>query len=198
MNAAPNNPRKECDGHSVAVVVIDPDLGVLIGDISDGRGASGVGGHVKDDFAGFDEAARGEVREETGLTVTSLRPLFEEPVWRSNPCKRGDGPFGLGHFWQLYVAEVEGCLTPDRGSFHNVRWVSKTQLQELAQRTLLRVRNELTDEEWASKPGLTFSWVRWLVEADLIEMAEPELQEIEEFMLTDETNRPNTARESTR
>ncbi|WP_329085153.1 NUDIX hydrolase [Actinomadura citrea] len=190
MNAAPNKPKKPCDGRSVAVIVTDPQLGVLIGDISDGRGASGVGGHVTDDFADFDEAAHGEVREETGLIVTSLRPLFEEPRWRSNPCKRGDGPFGLGHFWQLYVAEVEGCLTPDKGSFSKMGWVAKADLQKLAERTLLRVRNELTDEEWASRPGLTFSWVRWLVEADLIEMAEPKLQEIEKFMLTDKTNRP--------
>lgn len=188
MNAAPK--KKECDGHSVAVIIIDPQLGTLIGDISDGRGASGVGGHVKDDFKSYVAAAHGEVREETGLTVTSLTPLFDDEVWRPNPCKRGDGPYGKGHFWQVYVAEAEGCLNPDKGSFSKMRWVSKADLQKLVERTLLRVRGELTDEEWVSEPGITFSWVRWLAEADLITVTGAELREIEKFMLTDKTNRP--------
>ncbi|MEU8306091.1 NUDIX domain-containing protein [Actinomadura sp. NPDC048955] len=188
MNAAPK--KKECDGYSVAVIIIDPQLGILIGDISDGRGASGVGGHVMDDFKSYVAAAHGEVREETGLTVTSLTPLFDDEVWRPNPCKRGDGPHGPGHFWQVYVAEAEGCLKPDKGSFNKMRWVSRADLQKLVERTLLRVRGELTDEEWVSEPGITFSWVRWLAEAGLITVTGPELEEIEEFMLTDETNRP--------
>ncbi|MFD0538115.1 hypothetical protein ACFQY7_34670 [Actinomadura luteofluorescens] len=96
----------------------------------------------------------------------------------------------MGHFWQVYVAEAEGCLNPDKGSFSKMRWVSRADLQKLVGRTLLRVRGELTDEEWVSEPGITFSWVRWLAEADLITVTEPELREIEEFMLTDETNRP--------
>lgn len=197
MKAAPK--KKECDGHSVAVIIIDPQLGVLVGNISGGRGVSSVGGHVLDDFRSYEEAARGEVPEETGLTVTSLVPLFEEEVWRSNPCLRGNGPRGImGHFWKVYLAEVDGSLKPDKHSFSKMRWVSKAELQKLTERTLLRVRNELTDEEWLSEPGITFSWVRWLVEAGLIEVAEADLLEIEEFMLTDESNRPKTTDESDR
>ncbi|MEV4008167.1 NUDIX hydrolase [Actinomadura sp. NPDC049753] len=190
MSAAKNSPLKRCDGHSVGVIITAPELGVLIGDISDGRGASGVGGHVFDAFGSYDAAARGEVWEETGLIVTSLLPLFEEPMWRLNPCKRGDGPEGPGHFWQLYLAEVEGILTPDEKSFRNLRWVSEAQLQELAERTLCYARGEITREEWEASPGLTFSWVLWFVLAGMIEMAEAELQEIEDAMLNDTSNRP--------
>lgn len=192
MNAARNKHPEGCDGHSVGVIIIDPELGVLIGDISDGRGASGVGGHVKDHFKDFPEAAYGEVWEETGLTVTSLDPLFPEPKWRTNPCKRGDGPFGLGHKWQLYratVADVEE-LHCDAKSFRNLRWVSEAQLQELAERTLCYVRGEITREEWEEYPGLTLSWVLWFVLAGMIEMAESELQEIEDAMPKDKSNRP--------
>ncbi|MGI5206504.1 NUDIX hydrolase [Spirillospora sp. CA-108201] len=188
MNAAPK--KKKCDGYSVAVIPVDPQLGVLVGNISGGRGVSGVGGHVKDDFRDYEEAARGEVPEETGYTVKTLVKLYEEPVWRPNPCLRGNGPFGMGHYWQVYFADVEGCLTPDKNSFSEMRWVSKAELQKLAERTLLRVRGDLTDEEWLSEPGITFSWVRWFVDAGLIEVTEAELLEIEEFMLTDESNRP--------
>ncbi|MEU9873622.1 NUDIX hydrolase [Actinomadura sp. NPDC048021] len=192
MSAARNTHPKRCDGHSVGVIITDPVLGVLIGDISDGRGASGVGGHVEDDFDGFDQAAHGEVNEETGLTVTSLNPLFPEPKWRANPCKRGDGPFGLGHKWQLYratVADVK-ALRLDRKSFRNLRWVSEAQLQELAERTLRYARGEITRGEWEERPGLTFSWVLWFVLAGMIEMPEAELQEIEDAMLNDTSNRP--------
>ncbi|GGQ33305.1 8-oxo-dGTP pyrophosphatase MutT (NUDIX family) [Actinomadura coerulea] len=192
MSAAQSKNPKRCDGHSAGVIITDPVLGVLIGVIPDGRGWSGVGGHVFDEFPSYGEAARGEVRQETGLEVVSLDPLFRKPKRRRNPCKRGDGPFGVGHKWQLYratVADVEE-LRCDEKSFHNLRWVSEAQLQELADRTLLYVKGEITPDEWKQEPGLTLSWVKWFVLAGMVKMGWWNLRKIEKAMLNDKSNRP--------
>ncbi|WP_165958719.1 NUDIX domain-containing protein [Actinomadura sp. KC345] len=188
--AALNDPdEKPCDGHSVAVIVIDPSKGVLIGDVPDGAGASSVGGHVFDVHWSYKAAACGEVLEETGLTVTALMPVFEKPVRRLNPCKRGDGPYGLGHYWQVYIAEVDGRLNVDPKSLLRPRWVSRVELQRLAQRTLGRAQHTVSAEAWAEEPGITPTWVQWFAEAGLIEMAEADLRDIEQFMRIDGASR---------
>ncbi|MEV3924416.1 NUDIX hydrolase [Actinomadura coerulea] len=193
MSAAQNKHPKRCDGHSVGVIITDPaTLRVLIGDILDGRGWSGVGGHVLDEFSGYGEAARGEVRQETDLEVVSLAPLFRKPKRRRNPCKRGDGPFGVGHKWQLYRATVAdvGALHCDEKSFRKLQWVSEAELQELADRTLLYVKGKITSDEWEREPGLTLSWVKWFVLAGMVKMGRWNLRKIEKAMLKDKSNRP--------
>lgn len=193
MSAAQNKRPKRCDGHSVGVIITDPaTLRVLIGDIPDGRGWSGIGGHVFDEFLSYGEAACKEVFQETNLEVVSLHPLFRKPKRRRNPCKRGDGPFGVGHKWQLYRATVADvrALHCDEESFHSLRWVSKAELQELADRTLLYVTGKITSDEWEREPGLTLSWVKWFVLAGMVKMGWWNLRKIEKAMRKDKRNRP--------
>lgn len=191
MNAAMNSPGIECDGHSVGVIIIRRKKGiisrkkgvlVLVGDIPGGSGTTGVGGHVFDMFKRFAQAARREVREEMGLWVLTLRAVFERPVFRLNPCKRGDAPHGQGHYWQLYIARTAGRVKVDPRSFVNVRWVDREELQRLADRSLAFVRGEVSRDEWERSPGLALTWVRWFVAARLISMSAADLREIETAM----------------
>ncbi|MGI5206481.1 NUDIX domain-containing protein [Spirillospora sp. CA-108201] len=173
--------RKVCDGASVGVVIQTED-GVLIGDRTDGAGAAGIAGHVFDAHSSYDDAARAEVEEEAGLTVVLLEQVTDGWVWRPNRCKRGDGPHGSGHRWQIYRASVTGQMTIDPGSFSNVRWATRSELQELAERTLNRARGQLTVQDWTARPGIEPVWVQWFAIVELIDMRPEDLDVIEQFI----------------
>lgn len=94
------------------MLITDPDARLLVIE----RATAPVGiappaGYVFDAHPNYLAAARAEVAEELGLTVTTLTKL---PVggWRPNRCRRLPGPAGVGHFWQLYRAIADGTLRP--------------------------------------------------------------------------------------
>src|SRR5579872_3721749 len=91
---------KHCDNRSVGVIVTDRDGRYLVFDRNTfPPGAAACAGHV-DDHGSDEDAARGEVLEEVGLTVNVLVPLAAG--WRDNPCRRSPGPKGRGHEWVVY------------------------------------------------------------------------------------------------
>ncbi|MFB4320701.1 NUDIX hydrolase [Actinomadura sp. 21ATH] len=167
----------QCDGYSVGVVITDDQGRTLIGDRTDDTGAAGPAGHVYDEHSSFRSAARAEVAEEVGLTVTALTEYASG--FRANRCCREPGPLGHGHQWLVFRATVTGRLKVDPGSFRNVRWATRAELELLAARTLTYARGEITADDWRDLPGIEPVWVLWLVKAHLIAMSRTDLETIE-------------------
>jgi 8-oxo-dGTP pyrophosphatase MutT (NUDIX family) len=168
---------KQCDGHSIGVIIVDAKNQVLIGDRADGAGAAPIAGHVYDAHLSPRAAARAEVLEEVGLTVTTLTEITSG--YRANRCKRGDSPTGPGHTWHIYRARAVGQLDVDPGSYTNVRWATVEELRELTERTIAYARGRVSAAEWAERPGIELVWVLWLQMAAIVDVPRHALEQIE-------------------
>jgi ADP-ribose pyrophosphatase YjhB (NUDIX family) len=165
-----------CDGHSVGVLLTDGHARILIGDRADGAGAAPVAGH-HDAHPNPRQAARAQVRNRTGLTVTALDQI--SGGWRADRCRRGDGPDGPGHAWAVFSAAAAGALRADPGSYRTARWVNRTELSALVDRTLQYARGKLTSAEWSARPGMQPVWVFWLHAAGLVTVPIGDLELVE-------------------
>ncbi|WP_329537117.1 NUDIX domain-containing protein (plasmid) [Streptomyces sp. NBC_01450] len=105
---APGSKESFCDHTSVGVLISSPS-GLLVFDrVTPPAGLAPVAGHV-DQHGGPEQAARDEVTEEAGLTVTRLHLLLDQ--WRPNRCRRTPtGP--VGHHWWIFQAEASRSLRP--------------------------------------------------------------------------------------
>ncbi|MER5424399.1 Pycsar system effector family protein [Streptosporangium roseum] len=169
----PLAPAARCDNLSVGVLITNAVGEYLMFDrAAFPAGVAPAAGHV-DDHGSSDDAARAEVAEELGLAVTSLTWLMGG--WRANRCRRAPGEAGVGHFWEVFRAEVTGELAPSVRETRNVRWLSAEQLQELAERTVAYSRGELSEKEFEQNPGIEPVWVTWLHDAGLITARAEEL-----------------------
>lgn len=178
-----------CDNASVGVVIHDAvqDRWLMF---ERGRvpvGVAPVAGHVWDDHATADAvpeeayraAARAEVAEELGLSVVDL---IDAGVggWRPNRCRRPGGRRGVGHYWRIYSATMTGDLAPASDEARHPRWLTRGQLQELADRTVTYARGALAEDAWTARPGIEPVWVSWLVQLGLVEVAQPDLALIDQ------------------
>ena len=155
-----------CDNTSVGVIVADGHGKYLLFDRNTfPPGAAPPAGHV-DDHGSYEDAARAEVNEETGLTVVSLR--YVAGGWRNNKCRREPGPKGPGHQWRVYLATVTGDLVTSPRETRNARWLDQQDIQALAARTVEYAYDTVTALEFAENPGIEPVWVRWLEDVRLI------------------------------
>ncbi|MGI5330954.1 NUDIX hydrolase [Actinomadura nitritigenes] len=177
MSSMTSPASKACDGHSVGVIIVNAAGQVLIGDRTDGAGAAPIAGHVYDAHPSPRAAARAEVFEEVGLTVTTLTEITSG--YRANRCKRGDGPTGPGHTWYIYRARAAGQLDVDPGSYSNVRWADADELRALTERTIAYARGRVEAAEWADRPGIELVWVLWLQMAAIVDVPRHALEQIE-------------------
>lgn len=173
---------KQCDGASVGVLVLDAQDRVLVGTRADGAGIAPIAGHVFDAHASYQDAARAEVWEETGMRVTGLTHIGGGH--RRNRCRRGDGPNGPGHTWKIYRATATGTPHSADGSMLGLHWATRGELAELAARTVARALGRLTDADWREAPGLEPVWCHWVVLATLIDMNPDDLAAIDELVGT--------------
>lgn len=170
---------KRCDNASVGVLITDNnDRWLMLERATFPPGIAPAAGHVFDDHTGYEQAARAEVAEELGLTVTALELL---PVggWRPNACRRRPGPRGVGHQWQIYQATVTGNLNPSRRETRGTRWATRRELQVLADRTAAYARNEFPAADFERAPGIEPVWVRFLAELGLIRTSSADLDNID-------------------
>ncbi|MEU7985284.1 NUDIX hydrolase [Streptosporangium canum] len=180
---------KRCDNRSVGVLIADRSGRYLMFDRNTfPPGVAGAAGHV-DDHGSAEDAARIEVSEELGLTVTSLTSVhlgWPWPVtfWRDNRCRRLPGRFGIGHRWEIYRAEVAGELAPSARETRNVRWLTAAELQALTDRTAAYAHGHLSDAAFAETPGIEPVWVAWLVAADLVTATPADLAAIDRVAAT--------------
>lgn len=89
-------------------------------------GFAGLAGHV-DEEEGPEEAVRREVKEEGGITVSSLQLLFDE-FRPDDTCVYGV----TGHFWKLSSCEVEGIVTGDSSEAKSIGWFSADEIRKLS------------------------------------------------------------------
>ena len=163
-----------CDNASVGVLITRPDgRWLMLERATPPVGVAPCAGHVFDEHDGYMDAAEAEVSEELGLTVKTLE--LAVAGWRANACRRGPGPRGTGHQWQVFIATVSGDLRPSPREVRNVRWCTPGDLQHLADRTAAYARGELPVREFAACPGIEPVWVWFLTELGLITMPVPDL-----------------------
>jgi 8-oxo-dGTP pyrophosphatase MutT (NUDIX family) len=173
-----STPPKVCDNTSVGILILsqDADRWLFFDRNTFPAGVAPAAGHV-DRHGTPVEAAVAEVQEETGLTVTSLQWLTGG--WRDNACRRAPGPMGTGHLWSVYMARASGQLNPSLRETRNVRWLDRSDLQDLANRTIARAQGHVTDQQFAQAPGLEPVWIRWLISGGLVTVSEEHLHLID-------------------
>ncbi|MEE1823766.1 NUDIX hydrolase [Streptomyces sp. BE20] len=164
---------KTCDNTSVGVFITDHRGRYLMFDRATFPvGAAPAAGHI-DDHGSARDAARAEVEEELGLTVTGC--------WRDNPCRRRPGARGTGHDWTVYRATVVGDLVPSARETKNVRWIPPVALQELVDRTVAYAHGRVTDAEFEAEPGIEPVWVQWLADVAAVHVGPGELRQVEQL-----------------
>ena len=184
--AAGSRPRG-CDNTSVGVLIWHGGRLLVFDRAAFPPGVAPAAGHV-DEHGGWEAAARAEVAEETGLTVTRLTRLAGG--WRANRCRRETGPRGTGHHWEVYEAAVTGDLVPSARETRNMRWAAPRDLQILALRTAAYACGRLTGAEFATDPGIEPVWVRWLHEAGIVDISEQDLTEVDRLTYLISPDRP--------
>ena len=162
-----------CDNASVGVLITDHrGRLLLIERVRPPFGLAPVAGHV-DDHGSCEDAARAEVAEEVGLTVTNLTAIANS--WRNNACRRTPGPNGVGHSCAVYRATVVGEVSVDPQEVAGVRWCTARRLQRLADRTVAYAHGRLTGQAYVRHPGLEPVWVRFAAAEGLVEVNERDL-----------------------
>lgn len=171
---------KTCDNTSVGILIQRANGDCLMFDRATfPAGVAPAAGHI-DDHGTATDAAFAEVEEELGLTVTCMTSGLLS-AWRGNRCRRAPGPKGVGHQWDLFTAEVRGELNPSARETRNVRWITKTGLQALTNRTAAYAAGEVGEVEFAASPGIEPVWVQWLVAAGLVSATAEDLALIDKL-----------------
>jgi 8-oxo-dGTP pyrophosphatase MutT (NUDIX family) len=159
-----------CDNRSVGIVITDAAGRHLVFDRATyPPGAAACAGHV-DGHASDEDAARAEVREESGLTVDSLAVITTG--WRANACRRAPGSRGVGHQWTVFATLAHGELSPSPRETANIRWAAPAEMHELYLRTLDLATGAITAEQFEQQPGLSPVWALWFHRAGALR-AEP-------------------------
>lgn len=170
-------PTKRCCGTSVGGVLTrtNPTSGALEYAIL-GRGWWPLGwgffaGHARDHGQSSpEEAAIAEGSEELGIQVTGLRALLT--IHLPNLCASLPALPTAGHLWTVYAIQTpDTVLTPALGETTGAEWVTREELQRLANVT---VAFALSGRPAREQPRLALEavWVELLVLLGLIRVSD--------------------------
>lgn len=151
-----------CDHTSVGILIWNRGALLLIQRARPPFGFAPPAGHVDND-ASYEDAARRELKEETGLDAVALTLVAEGR--KSNPCRR---PHGTWHYWKIYKATYNGALRLNIDEATLARWAHKEDLGILAGLTHEFLLGGLSDSEWQQNPGIEPVWYEWFHEMGII------------------------------
>lgn len=167
-----------CDRTSVGVLISSPEGLLVFERATPPAGLAPVAGHV-DQHGSPEQAARNEVAEEVGLTVTHLHPLLTQ--WRPNHCRRSTTE-PAGHQWWIFQAQVSGTLRPSAREVRAPRWIHPDELQHHALRTAAYAAGRLSRLEFKQEPGLEPVWCHFLHTLQLVTLPTAALDQIDSVL----------------
>ena len=88
-------------------------------------GFAGPAGHI-DEGESPEEAVKREVREETGLTITSCKLLEKEEI-SNNVCTTGM----TIHYWYLFECAVSGDVKQNKRETKSIGWYTPSEIKKL-------------------------------------------------------------------
>lgn len=153
---------KQCDNKSVGVLIKDDSNRILL--IERKRfpfGFAPPAGHI-DDFPSPEDCAVGEVEEEVGLKIESLKLVYKGR--HENMCRREGGSH---HYWYVYTATVSGEIKASEDEVLSYRWCSQDDLKALRERCGEYRQGNIPEDEWQKSPGLEPVWVDILDKIDI-------------------------------
>lgn len=150
-----------CDYTSVGILVWYEDKLLLLERKNFPFGFAPPAGHLDGDT--YPEAAKRELKEEVGLDVINLKLLVEEKV--ENRCKRKEGDW---HHWKVYEAEVRGKIERSVEETKQVGWYTKSEIEELANKTEQYLQGKITKIEWGKTPGIEPVWYNFFKKLTII------------------------------
>ena len=172
-------PRPGCDGTAVGVIVYHPveELYLLL------RAPHPV---VYEPLTlhhpgpvGARQAAH-RALDRFGLTVSAL--LDVATVSCADACAYSD-PLGPSqHTWSVLMATATGRLEPFEHPTHVPTWVPRHVLQEQAERTRDLATGRTTLPNFLGRPGLRPVWLRLLLTAELIDLPEDDLVQVDALL----------------
>lgn len=131
--ATPASDSPVCDHTSVGILVFRDGKLLLIDRKQPPFGLAAPAGHVdahgnaaSTEVARYEQAAKDELSEETGLVARSLSLVAEGR--KDNPCRRTGGSW---HYWRIYRAEAVGLLKPSATETRGHLWCTVTEMEQL-------------------------------------------------------------------
>jgi hypothetical protein len=146
---------EECDGTRAGVVATDADGRYLLRP-ADRPGPLQVLAPPSAHAGGrsWQEAGRGAL----ALVGAAAPRLYEHASgWRDDRCRLVPGPTGAGHNWMILTAPGAAASLASDG-----QWVTRDELQQLADRTIGYAAGRIPAEDRDGRPGLAPEWVGWL------------------------------------
>ncbi len=153
---------KICDHKSVGMLVWRDGKMLMIERMKPPFGFAPPAGHL-DGCEDYEEMAKIELFEETGLTTESLKLIASGR--KENPCRRLDGTW---HFWQIFEVEAFGNIKRSKTETKQAKWVSADELKKLANRCNQYLAGKISENDWKASPGLEPVWREWLSELKII------------------------------
>lgn len=111
--------------YSAGAVIQQQGKFLLIDRVHFPHGFAGPAGHI-DEGETPEQAVKREVKEETGLQVTSMKLLYEGERDES-VCAHG----GETHYWYLYECDATGKVKLDTEEAKSINWYSPEEIKKL-------------------------------------------------------------------
>lgn len=151
-----------CSNKSVGILVWRDEKLLLIERNIIPYGLAPPAGHIEKGDT-YESAAEGELSEEAGMEVTSLKLLYQGR--KENKCVRENGNW---HYWKIFKAKAKGEPIPAKKEAKKAGWYSKDQIESLADRTRRYLKGKISEKAWETDPGIEVIWLEFFKELEIL------------------------------